>query len=65
VANRGRKKCARFRALKGGFSHQGSSGANAFKFSGRVGGRALKPGRYELVARAGDSIKRAGFTITG
>jgi hypothetical protein len=41
------------------------TGANAFRFSGRLGGRALKPGRYRLVAKAGASVKRAGFRISG
>jgi hypothetical protein len=65
TANRGRKRCTRFRAIRGTFSLQGVTGANAFRFSGRLGGRALKPGRYRLVAKAGASVKRAGFRISG
>ena len=65
AANRGRKKCARYRLLKGGFTDQGAAGTNSFRFSGRPRGKALKPGRYRLVGHAGGSVRRAGFTITG
>ena len=61
--NREKKRCTRFKALKGGFTHQGAAGQNSFRFSGRVGGKALKPGRYRLVGQAGDSVKRAAFRI--
>jgi hypothetical protein len=61
--NRERRKCTRYKRLKGGFSHQGAAGKNAFKFSGRARGKALKPGKYRLVGRAGDSVKRAAFRI--
>jgi hypothetical protein len=62
-ANRSKKKCTRFKALRGGFAHQGSAGQNSFKLSGRIRGKALKPGRYRLVGRTGDSVKRAAFRI--
>jgi hypothetical protein len=62
-ANRGKKRCARFKQLKGGFSHQGAAGPNSFRFSGRLRSRALGPGRYRLVARTGSTSKTAGFTI--
>jgi hypothetical protein len=62
-ANRDKKRCTRFKALKGGFTNQGAAGQNSFKFSGRVGGKALKPGRYRLVGQAGGSVKRAAFRI--
>ncbi len=61
AANREKKRCTRYRPLKGGFSHQGAAGQNRFKFSGRMRSRALKPGSHRLVGRAGDSVKRAGF----
>jgi hypothetical protein len=63
-ANRGKKKCARFKALRGGFDDQGAAGPNSFKFSGRVGRKALKPGKYRLVGRAEASVRRTRFTIT-
>ncbi len=65
AANRGKKKCALYRPLKGGFTIQGAAGQNSFRFSGRVGRRALKPGRYRLAGTVGASVERAGFTITG
>lgn len=65
TGNRGRKRCTRFRAVRGAFSLQGVTGVNAFRFSGRLGGRALAPGRYRLVAKAGASVRRAGFKISG
>ena len=44
-------------------SYQGVAGENSFRFSGRVGAKALKPGKYRLLATAGTSVKRAAFTI--
>ena len=32
------------------FTRRSSSGPNSFRFTGRVGGRVLKPGRYLLIA---------------
>lgn len=36
----------------GSFSHRDLAGANRFRFTGRVRGRALNPGRYTLRATA-------------
>ncbi len=47
--NRKKKRCTRLVAV-GGFSLGGTAGKNRFRFTGRVGGRTLKPGRYVLVA---------------
>jgi hypothetical protein len=63
AANRDRKRCARYKAIKGGFSHQGAAGQNRFKFSGRIRSRALRSGKYRLVGSAGGSVRRASFTI--
>jgi hypothetical protein len=63
AGNREKKRCTRFKVLKGGFSHPGAAGLNSFRLSGRVRGKALRPGRYRLVGRAGDSLKRAAFRI--
>jgi hypothetical protein len=62
-ANRRRKRCTLWRARRGGFDRGGSAGADSFRFSGRLNGRSLRPGRYRLVAAAGDSVLRAGFRI--
>lgn len=61
--NRGRKPCPLFMPVKGGFSHSGSAGANSFRFTGRPGGKALKPGAYRLVARVGSSTRRTSFRV--
>jgi hypothetical protein len=67
--NRSRRPCVRWVRVRGGFSHAGSAGANSFRFSGRVRGRALRPGRYRLVARPVDlagnrgKLSRRGFRI--
>ena len=62
-ANRGKKKCVIFKPIKSGFAHSGAAGQNSFKFSGRIGGAALKPGGYRLRAGAGGASKTAGFKI--
>jgi hypothetical protein len=56
------KKCAIVKPVSGSFTDSGATGLNRFKFSGRIGNRALAPGRYELVASAG-GVKRASFAI--
>lgn len=45
------KKCRRYRSA-GKLTRVGAAGANSYKFSGRIGKRALKPGAYQLVVRA-------------
>ena len=44
---RGQKSCTRTLTL-GSFTHNDTTGSNAFRFTGRVRGRALAPGRYTL-----------------
>ena len=67
--NRRRKRCVRYRGLRGSFEHSGQAGRNSFKFTGRLRGRKLRPGRYRLVARARDAAgnkskpKRVRFRI--
>jgi hypothetical protein len=60
-ANRTRKKCPLFKPVKGGFTHSGQAGPNRFKFSGRLNGKALKPGSYKLVGKTGSMSKTASF----
>jgi hypothetical protein len=48
--NRKAKKCTRLVNLLGTFTLNGRAGANSFRFSGRIGGKRLKPGSYRLVA---------------
>jgi uncharacterized delta-60 repeat protein len=44
---RGQKSCTRTLTL-GSFTHNDTTGSNAFRFTGRVGDRTLAPGRYTL-----------------
>jgi hypothetical protein len=48
--NRNARKCTRLVTLRGSFTLAGRSGANSFRFTGRLARRALKPGKYKLVA---------------
>jgi hypothetical protein len=62
-ANKTKKRCSRFKPVKGSFNHSGQVGANSFKFSGRLNGKGLKPGRYRLIGKTGSVSKTASFTI--
>ena len=53
-SNRRARSCVRTRRF-GSFREQGVAGTNVLRFSGRVGGRRLAPGRYQLVAVATDA----------
>ncbi len=44
------KKCTRVVTLRGSFARSGKAGTNSFRFTGRLGGKTLKPGTYTLVA---------------
>jgi hypothetical protein len=59
------KKCSSFKPVKGGFSVAGVAGPNSFKFSGKLGGKALKPGSYRLIGSAGGAVESANFKIVG
>jgi uncharacterized delta-60 repeat protein len=66
--NRGRRRCTRYRLLRGAFTRPGVSGANRFRLTGCIKARHLRPARYRLIAtpvaggRRGDS-KRTSFRI--
>ena len=62
-ANAANRKCPLFRRVKGAFSHSGQAGQNRFGFSGRLGGRALRPGAYRLTGRTGATLRAASFRI--
>ena len=53
-ANRSRPRCTRWKKVSGSFTRSGEAGRNSFRFTGRIGGKRLKPGRYRLVAAARD-----------
>jgi hypothetical protein len=61
--NKGHAKCSLVKPVSGSFTNSGATGTNTFKFSGRIGGRALAPGSYRLVASAGGSTRSVGFKI--
>jgi hypothetical protein len=68
--NRGKRRCSRYANVRGSFTRRGVAGHNRFRFSGRLGGKKLEPGRYRLVAVARDAngksrARRARFTIVG
>jgi hypothetical protein len=48
-APRGRR-CTRRVPARGTFTHAGAAGVNTFRFTGRLAGRTLPPGRYRLIA---------------
>jgi virginiamycin B lyase len=66
--NKKGKRCTRYVVVKGSFKHASKAGSNNFRFSGRVGNKRLKPGKYRLVAVATvgarkSKVRRANFTI--
>jgi Calx-beta domain-containing protein len=67
VQRRGRG--GRWAPVAGGFRRSAVAGANRLRFTGRIGGRRLRPGRYRLVAVATDRlgarsfVRRAAFRI--
>jgi uncharacterized repeat protein (TIGR01451 family) len=50
--NRKARACTRLVSLPGAFTLAGQPGPNTFRFTGRVNGRPLAPGGYELIAAA-------------
>jgi len=55
-----RRGRTRYRAVRGAMTRQGAQGANSFRFTGRVGHRKLRPGRYRLLATATDAAGNSG-----
>lgn len=64
-SNRKGRRCTRVVTLRGSFTRTGVAGTNSFRFTGRLGGRTLKPGRYLLVATPaqGGTPKSSGFRV--
>jgi streptogramin lyase len=57
------KRCARY-VRKGTLMRSGKQGANAVAFSGRIGGRALRPGHYRVAVAGSDGVAQyAKFTV--
>jgi hypothetical protein len=57
------RKCIRFRKV-GRFKHADTAGLNRFRFTGRVGGKRLRPGRYRLISRPVNAAGKAGRSHT-
>jgi hypothetical protein len=68
-SHRKARRCTIWRRVPGSFRVTGKSGMNHLTFTGRIGGHALDPGSYRLVALARDAAGglgepvRARFTI--
>jgi hypothetical protein len=67
-SNRTKKRCIRY-TLAGSFAVQSAAGSNLHRFSGRIGTRRLKPGKYRVTLVATDAAgnrstpKRFNITI--
>ena len=58
------KPCTRWVSVRGAFTHDGAAGVNRVRFTGRLGGRSLAPGRYRVAARARDAAGNAGRVVS-
>ncbi len=52
-----------YRRVRGSLTHAGQTGGNTFRFSGRLGARKLRPGRYRLAAVPTDAAGNAGAAV--
>ena len=62
--HRGGRRCTRLKPVAGSFARTSPAGPDLFLFSGRVGGRALPPGRYRLAAVAVDAARNRSKAYT-
>ncbi|MGI8411580.1 MAG: RCC1 domain-containing protein [Solirubrobacteraceae bacterium] len=62
---RSNRRCTRLVSVRGSFTRAGSAGANRFRFTGRLGGRALKLGSYVLVATPTAAVKTGRPVVVG
>lgn len=68
-ANRKKAKCTRWVAVAGSATKTAKAGTNRCKFTGRVNGRALKPGSYRLTitaktaGSAASKVRTASFKV--
>jgi hypothetical protein len=62
--NSSRRRCVRFVPVRGSFTRAARAGTNRFRFTGRLRGRALARGRYQLRATPrGGATTRTAFRI--
>ena len=59
--NAKRRKCTRWKNVRGSFTVPSKAGRNSFTFRGRIGGRKLRTGSYRLSATAKDPAKNASL----
>jgi FG-GAP-like repeat len=59
----GRQHCKRYVPLSGSFTHPDNTGANHFRFTGRIGGKTLRPGNYRLNATPRNAAGDLGRTV--
>jgi hypothetical protein len=57
------RKCTRYQKV-GRFKHADAAGLNRFRFTGRVGGKRLRRGRYRLISRPVNAAGKAGPSHT-
>jgi len=50
--NRSARRCTRYVRLRGSIVLEAVQGENRFGFTGRWGGKTLRPGRYKMIAKA-------------
>jgi hypothetical protein len=62
-ANRSGRRCTLFRPVPGSFTHAGGVNVNSFRFTGRLGGKTLKPASYRLNAVPADAAGNVGQTV--
>ncbi|MDX6699490.1 MAG: hypothetical protein QOE65_2887 [Solirubrobacteraceae bacterium] len=60
---RGARRCTRYVAVTGRFTHDGVAGFNALRFMGRLAGRSLPRATYRLVASARDAAGNGSSTL--
>ena len=58
-----RLRCTRSVRMPGSFRQRSRSGRNRFGFTGRIGGRTLPPGAYQLLAKPRDRRRNAGVVV--
>ena len=57
-----RKRGRKWRRVKGRFGVDSTAGANQFRYSGRLRKRALRPGRYRMVAKPRNGAGKGAVT---
>jgi hypothetical protein len=58
------KRCTAYIKLGPSFAHEDGAGSNRFRFSGRLAGHKLAPGKYRLSATPRNAAGETGATLT-